>query len=136
MADDLTGIKVDVGVLKEQINTLTILCNKMDIVIEKLMSQHERHITKIYTDMDNRRLETDKDIHELHDRIDTVLDKMQDSESRIMDEIKCLREDIKEEKKSIDAILAWKWQIVGGIIAISWLISHSGSDIIGKVFNH
>ena len=136
MADDLTSIKVDVGVLKEQINTLTILCNKMDIVIEKLMSQHERHITKIYTDMDNRRLETDKDIHELHDRIDTVLDKMQDSESRIMDEIKCLREDIKEEKKSIDAILAWKWQIVGGIIAISWLISHSGSDIIGKVFNH
>ena len=135
MADDLTGIKVDVGVLKEQINTLTILCNKMDIVIEKLMSQHERHITKIYTDMDNRRLETDKDIHELHDRIDTVLDKMQDSEGRIMDEIKCLREDIKEEKKSIDAILAWKWQIVGGIIAISWLISHSGSDIIGKVFN-
>ena len=136
MADDLTGIKVDVGVLKEQINTLTILCNKMDIVIEKLMSQHERHITKIYTDMDNRRLETDKDIRDLHDRIDTVLDKMQDSESRIMDEIKCLREDIKEEKKSIDAILAWKWQIVGGIIAISWLISHSGSDIIGKVFNH
>ena len=135
MADDLTSIKVDVGVLKEQINTLTILCNKMDLVIEKLMSQHERHITKIYTDMDNRRLETDKDIHELHDRIDTVLDKMQDSESRIMDEIKCLREDIKEEKKSIDAILAWKWQIVGGIIAISWLISHSGSDIIGKVFN-
>ena len=136
MADDLTSIKVDVGVLKEQINTLTILCNKMDLVIEKLMSQHERHITKIYTDMDNRRLETDKDIRDLHDRIDTVLDKMQDSESRIMDEIKCLREDIKEEKKSIDAILAWKWQIVGGIIAISWLISHSGSDIIGKVFNH
>jgi len=136
MADDLTSIKVDVGVLKEQINTLTILCNKMDLVIEKLMSQHERHITKIYTDMDNRRLETDKDIHELHDRIDVVLDKMQDSESRIMDEIKCLREDIKEEKKSIDAILAWKWQIVGGIIAISWLISHSGTDTIGKIFNH
>ena len=136
MADDLTSIKVDVGVLKEQINTLTILCNKMDLVIEKLMSQHERHITKIYTDMDNRRLETDKDIRDLHDRIDTVLDKMQDSESRIMDEIKSLRTDIKDEKKSIDAILAWKWQIVGGIIAISWLISHSGSDIIGKVFNH
>jgi hypothetical protein len=86
--------------------------------------------------MEKRRQETDGDIKDLHDRIDTVMDKMQDTESRIMCEIKSLRDDIKEEKKSIDAILAWKWQIVGGIIAISWLISHSGPDTIGRIFGH
>ncbi len=69
---DDTDIKVDIGVLKTQVLTLSALCNKMDQVIEKLVDQHDRHIAKVYTDMDNRRLETDADIKEIHQRIDTV----------------------------------------------------------------
>ena len=72
MADD--DIKVDVGVLKTQVLTLSSLCSKMDQVIEKLVDQHDRHITKVYDDMENRRLETDGDVKEIHDRIDTVLE--------------------------------------------------------------
>jgi hypothetical protein len=81
MADE--ELKVDVGVLKTQVLTLSTLCNKMDIVIEKLVDQHDRHIRKVYEDMDNRRKETDADIKEIHDRIDTVLYKMQSSEQRL-----------------------------------------------------
>ena len=72
MADD--DIKVDVGVLKTQVLTLSTLCSKMDQVIEKLVDQHDRHIAKVYDDMENRRLETDADVKEIHDRIDTVLE--------------------------------------------------------------
>jgi exonuclease VII large subunit len=129
---------VDVGVLKEQVSTLSDISRKMDKVIEKLIDQHDRHIAKIYSDMENRRLETETDIKELHGRIDTVLDKVQDTERRLLEEIKSLRKDINEhnlkEKESLDKILQWKWMVAGGIVVLSWLISHVPSDIIAKVF--
>jgi type I site-specific restriction-modification system R (restriction) subunit len=136
MADDLSEIKVDVGVLKTQVLTLSALCNKMDQVIEKLVDQHDRHLTGVYNDMDKRRLETEDDIREIHDRIDAVLDKMSDSNEKIMDEFKALRSEMsdhnKKEKESLDKLLQWKWTVAGGIIVISWLISHSNFDILLK----
>lgn len=138
MADfDDTDIKVDIGVLKTQVLTLSALCNKMDQVIEKLVDQHDRHIAKVYTDMDNRRLETEADIKEIHQRIDTVLDKMETSNKEIMEEFKSLRKDMsdhnKNEKEALDKLLQWKWMVAGGIIAISWLISNFNLDTISKL---
>jgi DNA-directed RNA polymerase sigma subunit (sigma70/sigma32) len=134
MADD--DLKVDVGVLKTQVLTLSALCNKMDQVIDKLVDQHDRHIAKVYADMDNRRTETEADVKEIHDRIDTVLDKLQASELRIMEEIKglhkCVTDHNNAEKEQLDKLLQWKWAIVGGIIVITWLISHTNVDTIIK----
>ena len=134
MTDD--DVKVDIGVLKTQVLTLSALCTKMDTVIDKLMDQHDRHIAKVYTDMNDRRLETEADIKDIHDRIDTVLDKMQGTELRIMDEIKSLRTDMqkhnKEEKETMDKLLQWKWMIAGGILVMSWLITNVNFDTIIK----
>jgi DNA repair exonuclease SbcCD ATPase subunit len=134
---DDTDIKVDIGVLKTQVLTLSALCNKMDQVIEKLVDQHDRHIAKVYTDMDNRRLETEADIKEIHQRIDTVLDKMESSNKEIMEEFKSLRKDMsdhnKNEKEALDKLLQWKWMVAGGIIAISWLISNVNFDTLSKL---
>lgn len=142
MSDDkeIVSLQVDVGVLKQQVSTLCILCDKMDKIMEKLVDQHDRHIAKIYTDIDNRRLETEADVREIHDRIDTVLDKLQASELRLMEELKALRKDMQEhntnEKESLEKLLEWKWMLVGGIIALSWLVSHVNletfANLIGK----
>lgn len=130
----VVDIQIDVGVLKTQVLTLSALCNKMDQVIEKLVDQHDRHIAKVYADMDQRRLETEKDIKEIHERIDTVLDKMQDSNEKIMDEFKSLRKDMTthnlKEKESLDKLLEWKWMVAGGIIVLSYLISHVNLDTL------
>jgi hemerythrin superfamily protein len=134
--NEMVDVQVDIGILKTQVLTLSALCNKMDVVIEKLVDQHDRHIAKVYADMDQRRLETEKDIKEIHERIDTVLDKMQDSNEKIMEEFKSLRKDMaehnKKEKESLDKLLEWKWMVAGGIIAISYLISHINPDTISK----
>lgn len=126
--NEMVDVKVDVGILKTQVLTLSALCNKMDQVIEKLVDQHDRHIAKVYSDMDQRRIETEMDIKEIHERIDTVLDKMQDSNEKIMDEFKALRKEMsdhnKKEKESLDKLLQWKWMVAGGIVALSYLISH------------
>lgn len=132
--NEMMDVRVDIGVLKTQVLTLSSLCNKMDVVIEKLVEQHDRHIAKVYADMDQRRLETEKDIKEIHERIDTVLDKMQDSNEKIMEEFKNLRKDMTEhnakEKESLDKLLQWKWMVAGGIIVLSYLISHINLDTL------
>ena len=131
---EIVDVKIDVGVLKTQVLTLSAICSKLDQVIEKLVEQHDRHLAKVYADMDQRRLETEKDIKEIHERIDTVLDKMQDSNEKIMDEFKSLRKDMtehnKKEKESLDKLLEWKWMVAGGIVVLSYLISRVNFDTL------
>ena len=127
-------VQVDIGVLKTQVLTLSALCNKMDQVIEKLVDQHDRHINGVYAQMDKRRLETEDDISEIHDRIDTVLEKLQESELRIMGEIKGLKDSMSvhsaNSKAQFEQLNKWKWTIVGGILVITWLFSKVNVDTI------
>ena len=53
MATD--DLRVDVGVLKTQVLTLSSICNKLDQVIEKLVDQHDRHISKVYEQQQKRK---------------------------------------------------------------------------------
>jgi translation elongation factor EF-1alpha len=134
--DDIVDVQIDIGILKTQVLTLSALCNKMDQVIEKLVDQHDRHLIKVYESMDNQRKEKDNDIAEIHDRVDMVLEKVQQSENRIMAEIKDLKETmaghVDASKSQYEKLNQWKWSIAGGIIVITWLISHSSFDTILK----
>ena len=138
--EECIDVKVDIGILQTQVSTLTTLCSKMDTVIEKLVDQHDRHIAKVYTDMDNRRLETESDIKEIHDRIDVVLDKMHSSELRITGDIKSLREEMlkrgKYEEDQLEKLNQWKWMTIGAIMLLMWLISRENFDIMKGIFIH
>ena len=129
----------DVGKLKGQVEALTSIAGKLDIIIDKLVDQHDRHIAKVYTDMNSRRLETEGDIKEIHERIDTVLDKMQSMDKCLSEKIDSLRDAVnthnKEERKQLDQILQWKWMVAGGILVLSWLLSHVNPDTITKLMN-
>jgi acetate kinase len=136
MSEEISEIKVDVGVLKTQVLTLSALCNKMDQVIEKLVDQHDRHLNKVYETMNNQRIEKDDDIAEIHQRVDSVLDKLDESENRIMNEIKELKDSMSvhsaNSKAQFEKLNQWKWMIAGGIVVVSWLISHTNVDTIVK----
>ena len=140
--EEFVEMRVDVGILKTQVASLTQLCDKMDKVIDKLMDNHDRMINQVYTDMEKRKNDTVNDIKELHSRITTVdrnlSDKIELTERRIMEEIKSLRQHIEQHKKKEDSeikkILEWKWMAAGGIIVAVWLISNVNLDIIGKLF--
>jgi len=127
-SDDIVELKVDTGVLKQQIKSITELCSKMDQIIDKLVDQHDRHISKVYVDMEARRRETDLDIKEIHGRIDDVLEKVQETEKTLLTEMKALRREMQDhnskEKEALDGLLQWKWMIAGGILVVSWLLSH------------
>lgn len=141
-SDDFVDMKVDVGVLKTQVASITQLCDKMDKVIDRLVDNHDQMVNQIYNDMDKRKQDTVADIKELHSRITTVdrnlSDKLELTERRIMDEIKSLRDDIAEHNKKEDSelkkILEWKWMAAGGIIVLAWIFSHVNLEMLGKLF--
>ena len=138
MADqEYTDLKVDVGVLKTQIFTLSQLCEKMDKVIERLVDVHDQHISKVYETMDNQRKEKDLQITEVHERVDKVLEKLTESEKRIMEEVqgirKCISDHAANSKSQFEQLARWKWSIAGGIVVLTWLISHSGFDTLLKI---
>jgi len=134
-------LKVDVEVLKQQVLTLTQLCNKMDTIIEKLIDNNDRLTTQIYQDMDKRKQETVSDIKELHSRITTVdrnvSDKIELTERRIMEEIKSLRDDIasrnKKEDSELRKIMEWKWMAAGAIVVLAWIASNIKLEMVGRL---
>ena len=136
MTDDYTKIKVDVEVLKTQVVTMTTLCQKMDTIICKLVDQQEKYTTQIYQDMENRRKEKNAEVKEIHDRIDTVIDKVQITELRIMDEIKELRAELlkknEADARKVDNLSQSKWMIIGGIIAVAFIISRA-AELVGHL---
>ena len=140
--DGEVALKVEVGVLKEKVNTLTDLCEKMDRVIEKLADNNLNMTNQIYNDMDKRKQETAGDIKELHSRITTVdrnlSDKIELTERRIMDEIKALRDHItehnKKEDEDLNSILRWKWMVAGGVVVLAWIISNIKLEYLVKLF--
>lgn len=141
--EDVVEMMVDVGVLKTQVASITQLCDKMDKVIERLMDNQDRIVNQIYNDMDKRKQDTVEDIKELHSRITTtdrnLGDKIELTERRIMEEIARLRKDIADHNKieddQIGKILEWKWMAAGGILVLTWLLSHIKFDIITKLLN-
>jgi gas vesicle protein len=143
MSNDTVELKVDVEVLKTQVNNITDLCKKMDAVIEKLANNHDRIVNQIYDDMNDKKKETAEDIKELHSRITTVdrnlSDKIELTERRIMDEIKSLRQDIsdhnKVEDKELKKILEWKWMAAGGILILAWLFANLNLEVLAKLFH-
>jgi prefoldin subunit 5 len=142
MPDSAVEIKIDVEVLKEKVDNITHLCTKMEQVIEKLVDNHDRIVTQIYNDMEQRKRDTVEDVKELHSRITTVdrnlSDKIELTERRIMDEIKSLRHTIDEHNKKEDddlkKIFQWKWMVAGGVIVLAWLISNVNMTVLTKLF--
>jgi predicted nucleic acid-binding Zn-ribbon protein len=110
----------------------------MDRVIEKIVDQQDRYINQVYEDMEKRRQEKNEELKEVNKRIDTVIDKVELTERRIMDEIRDLRKQIQnnsdKEEQAMQKLNEWKWTIAGGIIVAAWLISHVDFDTIAKLF--
>jgi len=129
---ELNDKKIDCEVMKNQVSYLSSLCEKMDTIIDKLMDVQSKTTSEIYNDMEKKRLDIQSDIKDLHNKIYTIdkslTDKMDQSERRIMDEIKSLRKELLEhngkEEDDLKKILEWKWMIIGGVLVVSWIFSN------------
>ena len=141
MANELQEVRIDVELLKKDVTNISALCTKMDLVIDKILEAQDRYLNQIYDDMEKKEAETNSDIKDLHSRITTVdrnlSDKIELTELIIIEELKDMRNQITEHNKKEDSELQklshWKWMIAGGVIALSWVISHVNLDMLSKL---
>ena len=141
MPENLQEVRIDVELLKKDVVNITALCQKMDIVIDKILEQQDKYLSQVYEDMETNEREVKNDIKELHSRITTVYrdlgDKIELTERRLLEELKDLRTQITEHNQKEDSdlqkILNWKWMLFGGVIAVSWIISHINLDMLSKL---
>jgi predicted nucleic acid-binding Zn-ribbon protein len=133
-------LELKVGLLGKDVEQTDRLCEKLSESIAKIQElnvnimqmitlheqRHEQH-EKVETDLKD-------DIRDLHDRIDQV-------ERHISARIDALRNDLMNHKQQdrgrIPEMLAeiekYKWMILGGALALGWLIGHVDLTMLGKL---
>lgn len=141
--DDQIKMQVDVGVLKEQTKTLTEICNKMDTIIGKIIDNEDKWVQRIYSDMEKQKVTTIQEIASIETKLADLkrelTDKFELSENKIMAEIRSIRSDFINQRRtsrdSIEKLLEWKYMIAGGIITFGWVITHIDLTTVSKIFH-
>jgi protein subunit release factor A len=143
-----TNNKLEIELLKKDVEVITNLFNKFDVTIDKLQEiattlsrmvsmqeqriEFQENVTKeIQNTLELRRMEHNKDIKELHSRISDVntelTGKIEESERAILAELKKLREELSGEKTSLlerlSAVEGWKWMLTGVFAVVVWLLT-------------
>ena len=133
-------LELKVGLLGKDVEQTDRLCEKLSESIAKIQElnvnimqmitlheqRHEQH-EKVETDLKD-------DIRDLHDRIDQV-------ERHISARIDALRNDLMNHKQQdrgriperLAEIEKYKWMILGGALALGWLIGHVDLTMLGKL---
>jgi chromosome segregation ATPase len=110
---DINDLKVEVGALREKVSFFNVIYGKFDETLSKVQML-----------MEDRRNETNDDLRE-------VYRKIQDTETKIMDEIKALRNEMSVSRDAenskmnskIESLDKWRWQMMGGAAVVGFLLS-------------
>lgn len=117
--NDINALKVEVSSLKEKVAFFNVIYGKFDDTLNK-----------VQTLMEDRRSETNDDLRD-------VYQKIQDTENKIMNEIKALRNEMTNSRDTentkinskIESLDKWRWQMMGGAAVIGFLLSKA-ADLI------
>ena len=137
----LHDLELKIGLLGKDVEQTDRLCEKLSESIAKIQElnvnimqmitlheqRHEQH--------ENVEKDLKEDIKDLHDRIDQV-------ERHISARIDALRNDLinhkQQDKGRVPEMLAeiekYKWMILGGAIALGWVIGHVDLTVLGTLF--
>lgn len=113
---DISKLKVDLSALKEKVSFFNVIYGKFDVTLGKIQEMIE-----------NRRYENNEDIKE-------VYLKLEQTESRIMAELKNVRDEMKAlhqgQQDKISEIDKWRWVVIGGAIVAGWFLQKLFTAII------
>ena len=101
----LSKIETEVAAMREKISFFSVIYEKFDRTLDKLEKQHN------------------DELREVHNKIEEI-------ETSIMEEIKALRQEMKEqhqiEKQKIEDLNKWRWIVMGGAVVVGWILSKMG----------
>lgn len=115
----VNAMEVDLSALKEKVSFFHVIYGKFDVTLGKIQEMIE-----------NRRYENNEDIKE-------VYVKLAESEVRLMEELKAIRQDMKDMneryEKRISELDRWKWMLMGGAVVAGWLLAKIASNFQGII---
>ena len=149
----LHEVELKVGLLEKDVQQTDRLCEKLSESISKIQElnvnimqmislheqRHEQH--------EKAEQELKEDIKELHSRITTVNreihERIDEVERHISGRIDELRSDLIKHAKTDPTRLSnalaeidkYKWMILGGALALGWLIGNVDLAMLGKLLN-
>ena len=111
--NDINGLKVEVSALKEKVSFFNVIYGKFDDTLSK--------VEKL---MEDRRNETNQDLRD-------VYQKIQDTENKIMEEIRNLKTEMVTQRDAeqnkmnnkIESLDKWRWQMMGASAVIGFMLS-------------
>ena len=130
MPNDTTDIRVELATLKQELENVNSIHGRIDTAIDKLtdvstsiksmLAVHEEKIQRqeqvdevIFNKLRERQQDIDKVFKDLQREMDQV-------EKRLLIEIKSLRNDIGDR---VGVLEKYRWIILGGFIALGWVVS-------------
>ena len=103
----INKLEVELSAIKEKVSFFSVIYQKFDDTLGKVQKL-----------MEDRRNETNQDLKDVYAKITEV-------ETKIMDEMHGMREDMKrqheEERKKIADLDKWRWIVVGAAAIVSWV---------------
>jgi hypothetical protein len=147
-------IRVDIELLKKDVVTMSALLEKFDTTIDKMqeiasslsrmvslqeqrIESQEKTTTEMQSVLEMRRIETNNNIKDIYNRINTVnkelTDKIEDSEKSILAELQKLRQEIQKEDTGISRRLGqiemWKYGAAAIITFLLFLVANNAINI-------
>ena len=105
----INRLEVELTALKEKVSFFNVIYGKFDITLGKIQEMIE-----------NRRYENNEEIKDMYQRLE-------DSERRILSEMKGIREEMKtqhaEYQAKISDIDKWRWIVVGAAGVVGWILN-------------
>lgn len=115
----VNAMEVDLSALKEKVSFFHVIYGKFDVTLGKIQEMIE-----------NRRYENNEDIKD-------VYVKLAESEGRLLEELKAIRQDMKEMneryEKRISELDRWKWMLMGGAVVAGWLLAKIAANFQGII---
>lgn len=115
----VNSMEVELSALKEKVSFFHVIYGKFDVTLGKIQEMIE-----------NRRYENNEDIKDVYARL-------AESEKNILDEIKAIRQDMKEMntryEKRISELDRWKWMLMGGAVVAGWILARIASNFQGII---
>jgi len=113
----INSMEVELTALREKVSFFHVIYGKFDVTLGKIQEMIE-----------NRRYENNEDIKEVYLRLS-------ESEQRILQEIKAIREDMKDMNERynqrISELDRWKWMLMGGAIVVGWILARVATNLQG-----
>lgn len=138
---DMSDVKTDVAILKKDVSNIQGLLGRLDTAIDKIadatggisqiLAVHERNLSRLEEDVQERKRLAEKETELLHQRISDMKDESsrhhKDNHTAVMAKLDKMDNEVSSELKNLSSRVTvlerWKWWIMGGSWVIGFIIA-------------